>query len=85
MFQEAFEIRNQEISVLIHLDFMIYQSTLGLIIDYTDKIMELVKEWFPNGKFIKVDTHFWMEYTHEKEIMATVLWRGNTLQRAEME
>ena len=32
----------------------------------TGPIMELVNEWFPNGKFGKFDTPFWTEFTYEK-------------------
>ena len=49
----------QEGSVLKYLNFRIFQSPLGFSIDQTDHIMELVNEWFPTGKFINIDTHFW--------------------------
>ena len=35
-------------------------------------MMDLVNEWFPTGKFIKVDTPFRADYAHEKELMAAL-------------
>ena len=55
----------QEGSVLKYLTFRIYQSPLGFSVDQTDHIMELVNDWFPNGKFRKVDTPFRTDYTYE--------------------
>ena len=48
----------QEVSILKYLNFRIFQSPLGLSVDQTDKIMELLNEWFPTEKFINVDTTF---------------------------
>ena len=48
----------QEGSVLKYLNFGICQSPIGLSVDQTDHIMELVNEWFPTVKLRKVDTHF---------------------------
>ena len=53
----------QEGSVLKYLNFRIFQPPLGFSVDHTDNIMELVNEWFPTGKFIKVDTTFRKEST----------------------
>ena len=47
--------------------------------------MELVNEWFPTGKFSKVDTPFRKEYTYEKELITALPLTGNYLHKAEME
>ena len=44
--------------------------------------MELVNEWFPTGKFRKFDTHFRIEYTHEKELMAAPTLTQNSIHKA---
>ena len=41
--------------------------------DQNNHIMELVNEWFPYGKFIKVDTPFRIEYTYKKKLIAALL------------
>ena len=48
VFNEHFEMKLQEGSVLEYLNFRIFQSPLGFSVDQTDHIMELVNEWFPN-------------------------------------
>ena len=40
------------------MNFWISSSPLELSIDHNDNIVDLVNEWFPTGKFMKVDTHF---------------------------
>ena len=40
-FQEQFEMKVQEVSVIKYLNFRIFQSPLGFSVDNTDKIMEL--------------------------------------------
>ena len=55
---EHFEMKVQEGSVLKYLNFRIFQYPLGFSVDKTDHIMEIVNEWFPTRKFIKVDTPF---------------------------
>ena len=47
--------------------------------------MELVNEWIPVGKFIKVDTPFRKESTYEKELMSAIPLTWNALCKAEME
>ena len=47
--------------------------------------MELVNEWFPAGKFRKVDTLFRTESTHENGIMDAVPLIGNDILKAEIE
>ena len=47
--------------------------------------MELVNEWFPAGKFRKVDTPFRKYSTYEKEIMSALPLKVNTLCKTEME
>ena len=66
VFEEDFEIKFQEGSVLKYLNFIIYQSPLGFGVDQTDHIMELVNEWLPNGKFRQVDTNFRIDSSYEK-------------------
>ena len=55
----------QEGYVLKYLNFRILQCPLGLSVDQTDHIIELVNEWFPTRKFEKVDTPFGEYYTYE--------------------
>ena len=43
--------------------------------------MELVNEWFPTEKFIKVDTNFRTESTYEKELMDEIPLTGNALHK----
>ena len=85
VFEEDFEIKFQEGSVLKYLNFIIYQSPLGFVSDNTDHIMELVNGWLPTGTFIKFDTHFRKVYTYKKELMAALKSTGNALHKAEME
>ena len=47
--------------------------------------MELVNEWFPTGKFRKVNTTFRTDYTYEKGFMAAVPLIVSALNKAEME
>ena len=75
----------QEGSVLKYLNFLICQSPLGFIIDQTDNIMELVNEWFQNGKFRNVDTPFRIDSSYEKELLAALPLTGNSLKKPEME
>ena len=49
VFEEQFEIKFQEGSVLKYLNLRIFQSPLGFSVDQTDHIVELVNEWFPTG------------------------------------
>ena len=49
VFEEYFDIKVQEGSVLKCLVFRIFQSTIGLSIDHTYHIMKLLNEWFPTG------------------------------------
>ena len=56
----------QEGYVLKYLNFRICQSTIGLSVDNNDHTMELVKGFFPTGKFIKVYTYFRTYSTYEK-------------------
>ena len=47
--------------------------------------MKLVNEWLPVGKIRKVDTHFRIDSTCEKELMAALPLIGNSLHNSEME
>ena len=47
--------------------------------------MELVNEWFPNGKVRNDDTHFSTDSTYEKELMPALTLTGNSLHKSEME
>ena len=46
-FEENFEIKVQEGSVLKYINFRIFQSPLGFSDGQADHIMKLVNEWFP--------------------------------------
>ena len=46
--------------------------------------MELVKEWFPTGKFKNIDTPFWTDSSYEKELLAALTLTGHTLHKSEM-
>ena len=74
----------QEGSFLKYLNFQIFKSTLGFSVDQTDKLMELVNEWFPTGNFRKFNTHFKIGSTYEKELMAELPLTRNALHKAEM-
>ena len=65
VFEEAFEIKFQEGSVLRYPNFRIFQSTLGFSVDQNDSIMELVNEWLSTEKFRKDDTPFRTDATYE--------------------
>ena len=75
----------QEGLVLQYLNFRVFQSPLGLSIDQTDRIMEVVHEWFPTGKFRKADTPFGTESSYEKELLAALTLTGHALHKAEIE
>ena len=66
VFEEQFEMKFQEESVLKYLYFKIFQSLLGFSVDQTGHILELVNEWSPTGKFRKVDTPFRIDSTYAK-------------------
>ena len=55
----------QEGSVFKYPNLRIYQAPLDFSVDHTDHIMELVNEWFPTGKFRKVDTPFRTDSKHK--------------------
>ena len=82
-FEESFDMKVQEVSVLKYLHFLIFQSPLGFSVYQTDDIVELVNEWFPTGKFIKVDTPFRAYSIYEKYLMATLPLTGNSFRKAE--
>ena len=71
----------QEVSFLMYLNFRIFQPPLRFIIDHTDRIMELVNEWFPTEKFRNVDTTFWTESSYRKELMAALPLIGHALHK----
>ena len=75
----------QELSVLKYPNFLICQSSLVFSVYQTDHTMELVNEWLPTGKFIKVNTNFRKESAYEKQLMAALPSKGNALHRDEME
>ena len=62
----------QEGSVMKYLRLSIAQFHLGFSIDQTNHIMELVSEWFPDGKFWKVDTPSWTDCLYENKFMTPV-------------
>ena len=64
-FEEHFEIKFREGSVLKYLNFRVFPSPLGFSVYQTEHIMELVNEWLPTGKYRKVDTLFSKDSTYE--------------------
>ena len=84
-FENYFGIKVEEVSILKYLNLRICQSPLGFSIYQTDHIMELVNEWFQNGKLKIFDTHFRIYYTYEKEIMAALILTVNSICKVEME
>ena len=79
VFKENFEMKLQEGSVLKYLNFRIFQSPVSFSVYQTDNIMELVNEWFPTGKFRKVDTPFRKYYSYGKELLAALQLTGHAL------
>ena len=65
-FEEYFELKVQEGSVLRYRNFRIFHSPLGFSIDKNDHITEIVNEWLPTGKFKKFDLPFRTDSTYEK-------------------
>ena len=78
-------MKAQEGSVFKYLNFRIFQSPFCFSVYHTDNIMELVNEWFPTGKFRKVDTHFRKDSTYEKELMDALILTVNVFHKSEME
>ena len=68
----------------MYLNFKIIRSPIGFSIDQTDHTMELVHEWFPIEKFIKVDTPFLKDSKYENELMAAVTLTLNALFKVEI-
>ena len=68
----------------MYLNFKIIRSPIGFSIDKTDHTMELVHEWFPIEKFIKVDTPFLKDSKYENELMAAVTLTLNALFKVEI-
>ena len=64
-FEEAFEIKIQEVSVLKYLNSRIFHFPLGFSVDQTNHIMELVNEWLPAGILRDIDTPFSKYSTYE--------------------
>ena len=62
-----------------YINFRVSQYHLGFSIYHTKHIMELLTEWFPYGKFRKVDSPFRTENKYEKEIMDDVPVAGEVL------
>ena len=60
-----------------------YQFQLGFNINHTHHIMELVTEWFPGSKFIKLDTPFHTEYVYKKELMYAITRTDDALWKSE--
>ena len=46
--------------------------------------MELVNEWFPTGKFRKVDTTFCTDSTHKKDLISALHLTVNAIRKSEM-
>ena len=45
--------------------------------------MELLTEWFPGGKYIKLDTHFHTNFVCDKYLLSDVTVNGEATQKAE--
>ena len=58
VFEEHFEMKVKEGSVIKYSNFRTFLYPLGFSVDQNYHIMELVNEWFPAGKFRNVDTPF---------------------------
>ena len=58
VFEEQFEMKCQEVSILKYLSLRIFQPPLGFSVDQTDHIIKLVNEFFPIRKFINFNTTF---------------------------
>ena len=85
VFEENFEMKAQEGSVLNYLNFRNFQSPLGFSVEHTDRITEIVNACSPTGKFIRVDKPFRKDYAYEKELMDALPLTGNDHHKAEME
>ena len=75
IFEEAFEIKIQEGSVIRYLKIRIYLSPLGVSIYQTYNIMDLVNGWLLYGEFINLDTPYQEDYTYEIKIIDKFNWR----------
>ena len=64
-------------------DFWISQSPLEFSIDQINHILQLVREWLPQGKFIKADKPLFKDFKYEKELMTAFLLTVNSPQKAE--
>ena len=73
-FEEHFEKKFQEGSVLRYLSFLVCQSPLAFSVDQNDHITEIVNEWIPAGFFRKVDTNSSTYSTYEKELLSALLF-----------
>ena len=65
VFEEHFQMKVQEVFFLYYVNYRIFHSPLGFSVVNNYHIMELVNEWFPDGKYRNVDTHFSTYYTYE--------------------
>ena len=70
VFEEYFEVKVQKGSVFEDLNSLICQYSIGVSVDQTDHIVELVNEWFPTRKCINVDTSLRKDSIYEKKLMA---------------
>ena len=69
VFEEDFEIKLQEISVLKYLNLRMFQSPFVFSVYHTDNIFKLVNAWFSTEKNRRFNTSFRTDYTHEKELI----------------
>ena len=84
-FEEYFEIKVQEGSILKYINLQICQYRLGFSVDQTDNITEIVNEWFVTRKFRRFDITFRTDYTYKNETMAALPLAVNALHKVEME
>ena len=71
-------MKPQEGYFLKYLNFRTCQSLLGFSVYQNYHIMELVNEWFPDGKFRNIDTPFRTYNKYEKELMDALPFAGNS-------
>ena len=73
----------QERYILKYLNLRICQSPLGFSVDQTYHITELVNEYSPTVKFIRVDTTFRTDFKYEKELINALPLTRHALNKAE--
>ena len=78
-FYNNFDINTEEGFVMKHINFRIEKYHLGFSINHTDHKMELVSEWLPHTKFIKLDTPLCTDYEYDKDFVYAVPLTGDAI------